>query len=341
MRLFQRTRSVQPALVLGAAALATMAVFNLVSARRAERRHPPEGRFIEVNGVRLHYTDRGTGEPIVLLHGNAVTGHDYDTSGVVEALLRTHRVIIFDRPGFGHSSRPRGRVWTATRQAALLRKALATLEVRRPVVVGHSWGTLVALEMALAPQSDVAGLVLLSGYYFPSLRLDALLVAPVATPVLGDLLRWTVSPLAGWLQMPLLKKAMFSPAKVTPRFDAEYSPAMALRPSQVHATAADGAMMVGGARRAAKRYGELEMPVTIIAGDGDKVVGISQARRLQRAIPGSELHVVEGVGHMVHHVAVPQVASAIVAVTKRATDVGLLPRRMAAEPSAIGVPLPA
>jgi hypothetical protein len=52
------------------------------SALLAERRHPPTGRFIEVNGARLHYTDQGVGRAIVLLHGNGVSGDDYKTSSV-------------------------------------------------------------------------------------------------------------------------------------------------------------------------------------------------------------------------------------------------------------------
>ena len=78
-------------------------------------------------------------------------------------------------------------------------------------------------------------------------RLDALMVAPVAVPVLGDVLRYTVSPVFGWLNMPLLKLAMFAPSRVTDRFKAEYSNAMALRPSQIRATAEDGTLMVPGA----------------------------------------------------------------------------------------------
>src|SRR5205807_2527105 len=64
-----------------------------------------------------------------------------------------------------------------------------------------------------------------------------------AMPGLGDLLRYTVSPLLGWLQMPLIKWQMFSPMKVPSRFKEEYSTGMALRPSQIRATSGDGALM--------------------------------------------------------------------------------------------------
>lgn len=295
----------------GAAALGALAVANAVAARLTERRHPPTGKFIEVDGVRLHYSDRGRGSPVVLIHGNAVTGGDWNTSGVADLLLPDHRVIIFDRPGFGHSERPRGRMWTATQQAELLHKALRRLGVERPVVVGHSWGTLVALELAANHQADTAGLVLLSGYYFPTLRPDVLLVAAGALPVLGDVLRYTVSPPLGWLQMPLLKKAMFSPARVPARFHAEYSPAMALRPSQIRATSVDGALMIPGALALRGDYKNLTLPVVIIAGDGDKVVFKRRSERLAANIRGSVLQIVKGAGHMVHHLAPRQVAQAI------------------------------
>jgi pimeloyl-ACP methyl ester carboxylesterase len=295
----------------GATALAALAVANHLIARRTERRHPPRGSFLVVDGVRLHYSDQGEGSPVVLIHGNAVTGDDWNTSGVAELLVQTHRVIIFDRPGFGYSDRPRGRLWTATQQAELLHKALRQLGIERPVVVGHSWGTLVALALAERHQAETAGLVLLAGYYFATLRPDVLLVGPGALPLLGDVLRYTVSPLLGWLQMPLLKWAMFSPARVPPRFQAEYSPALALRPSQIRATAMDGALMIPAALGLCRHYKDLTLPVVILAGDGDKIVFKRRAKQLRDSIRGSVLQIVKGAGHMVHHVAARQVAQAV------------------------------
>jgi pimeloyl-ACP methyl ester carboxylesterase len=314
---------------------------NYLAARRAERRHPPEGSFIEVDGVRLHYSDRGTGSPVVLIHGNMVTGNDYNTSGVADLLLKTHRVIIFDRPGFGHSDRPRGRMWTARQQAELLHKALRELGIERPVVVGHSWGAIVALAFAERHPADTSGLVLLSGYYFWTLRPDVLLVAPGAIPILGDILRYTISPLFGWLMTPLLKRILFSPARVPAQFHAEYSPAMSLRPSQIRATAMDGALMIPGALNLRAGYKDISMPAVIIAGDGDKVVFKRSAERLHAEIKGSDLQIVPGAGHMVHHLAARQVAGAIetVAAASRAGITGDgLPRQSGSDASVYPFP---
>jgi pimeloyl-ACP methyl ester carboxylesterase len=303
----------------GVAALAALALGNHLLARRTERRHPPQGAFLEVDGVRLHYSDRGKGSPVVLIHGNAVSGDDWNTSGVAQLLLRSHRVIIFDRPGFGYSKRLRGRLWTAAQQAELLHNALRQLGVERPVVVGHSWGTIVALALAERHQTDVAGLVLLSGYYFWTLRLDVPLLLPGALPVLGDVLCYTILPLLGWLQMPLLKRAMFSPARVPARFQAEYSPAMALRPSQIRAASVEGALMIPGALALRGDYQDLAVPVVIIAGDGDKVVFKRRSEQLRDSIPGSLLQIVKGAGHMLHHLAAHQVAQAVESVAGAAS----------------------
>ena len=204
--------------VAAAASLAAMTAYNIYRARKSEREHPPTGSFVTVDGVRLHYIEKGEGPTVVLLHGNVVTAEDFRTSGVLDLLARRHRVIAFDRPGFGYSDRPHGSAWSARAQASLIRSALDILDIRRPVVLGHSWGAAVALAMALNHPADVRGLVLLSGYYYPTLRADVLLSSPPAIPILGDLLRFSISPLLGKLLQPLLLKGMFAPLTVPANF---------------------------------------------------------------------------------------------------------------------------
>jgi pimeloyl-ACP methyl ester carboxylesterase len=188
-----------------------MAAWNAYRTQKVEHEHPPNGQFLTINGIRLHYLEKGAGQPVVLLHGNVVTAEDFELSGLLDLLAVRHRAIAFDRPGFGYSERPRGAAWPATRQADLLRQALAALGIQRPILVGHSWGTLVALALALRHQGAVGGLVLLSGYYHPTLRADVPLFSLPAIPVLGDLIRHTAGPLLGAAIMPLiLKKNVFA-----------------------------------------------------------------------------------------------------------------------------------
>jgi alpha/beta hydrolase fold len=99
--------------MLTMAALAGAAIVNRQMAKTAERRHPPEGQFMMVDGVRLHFVDSGGDKlPVVLLHGNGTMIADMAISGLLESASRRYRTIAFDRPGFGYSTRPRGVAWT-------------------------------------------------------------------------------------------------------------------------------------------------------------------------------------------------------------------------------------
>lgn len=287
-------------------------------ASRAERDNPPVGHFIEVDGARLHYIDKGEGPPVVLLHGNTVVLQDFVASGLIDRLAKRHRVIAFDRPGFGYSERPRGHLWTAQTQADAIRHALGRLGVDAPVVLGHSWGSLVALCMALGGAPSVRALVLVSGYYYPTARLDVALTAPAALPVLGDLLRYTVSPLTGRLLLKQTVAAMFSPLPVPDNFFDVIAPEMLLRPSQIKAEAGDAAAMIPAAARLRDDYSALAIPVSIFAGANDKIVDPqAHSVRLHRAVPHSSLAVVPGAGHMVHHAAADQIVAAIDRLTQR------------------------
>ncbi|NKC32262.1 alpha/beta fold hydrolase [Falsiroseomonas selenitidurans] len=310
-------------LAASATALGLLALANHVVARRSEARRPPRGRFVQVDGLRLHVIEHGTdrpGPPVVLLHGNGAMAEDFALSGIVGSLARHHHVLVFDRPGFGHSDRPRRRIWTAAAQARLIGRALHRLGVDRAVLAGHSWGTLVAMEMALQRPDQVAALVLMSGYYTPTLRAEVPAFSGPAIPILGDLLRYTLSPLLGLAIAPLLFRRIFAPGPVPAHFAAGFPTGLALRPSQLRAAAADTALMVPAAMATRHRHGALPMPVLILAGDGDRIVDVErQSGRLHRDIPGSTLRLLPGAGHMIHHQAPDAVVRAIRDAAARAT----------------------
>ena len=298
-------------LLVTAAVLAATALIVRQQARKAERDNPPVGRFLDIDGVRLHYVERGQGRPLVLLHGNGSLIQDFAVSGLIDLAASRYRVIAFDRPGYGYSDRPRNIRWTPEAQAALLHQALQQLGVERPIVVGHSWGTLVALALALDYPADVESLVLLSGYYFPTARLDVALLSPPALPILGDILRYTVSPLLSALLWPGIRRKLFTPAAVPAHFEA-FPVRMLLRPWQLRASAEESALMIPAAKTLSRRYGELTLPVMIMAGADDQIADVGrQSMRLHQELPQSELRLVPGVGHMVHQNVPDQVMAAI------------------------------
>jgi pimeloyl-ACP methyl ester carboxylesterase len=236
---------------------------------------------------------------------------DYEASGVLDLAAKDQRVIAFDRPGFGYSDRPRSRLWTPTEQGALIAQALEQLGIERAVVVGHSWGTLVALAIALEHPKRVSGLVLLSGYYFGTARPDVVPASLPALPVIGHAMSHTISPLLGRVLAPIAVKASFAPAPVSQKFG-DLPVAMTLRPSQIRATAGDTALMVPAAIALSQRYGELDLPIIVMAGKGDLIAQVGQhAEPFAKEVNGADLRIVDGEGHLFHYAVPGQVVSAI------------------------------
>lgn len=293
-----------------AAALTIAALVNRVIAKNAERNNPPMGKFVEVGGVRLHYIERGQGEPLVLLHGNGSMIQDFSSSGLLDEAARKYRVIVFDRPGFGYSLRPRLTVWTPKAQANLIYKALGQIGISRAIVFGHSWGASVAIALALRDPELVTRLIVASGYFYPTVRSDVL-SSWQATPVLGDIISHTVAPFLARMMWPVLTRKIFGPSIVPGKF-AGFPKEMALRPQQLRAGAAESALMIPAAFALHKDYAALTMPVAIIAGEDDKLVDTEkQSARLHGEIRHSTFRRIAGVGHMVHQSATEAVMAAI------------------------------
>jgi len=294
------------------AALAASALYAQVRTRQAEREFPPTGDFIDIDRVRLHYIDRGEGPPVVLVHGNGSMINDFMLSRIVDKLAETNRVIVFDRPGYGYSDRPDFRNFDPRSQAALLRRALLRLHVEDPVIVGHSWGTLVALWMGIMHPDSIRGLVLMSGYYYPTLRLDVPLLSMPAVPYLGTFLRYTISPTLSRALWPLIKRRLFGLKGPTEPFDSDYPIWMGLRPGALYASASETAMLRSAASELAPQFARLKVPVTLIAGENDLLVSTrAQTQRLHKALRTSTMRIIKGAGHMVHHEAPEEVVLAI------------------------------
>lgn len=112
--------------------LVVLAIGTTVFTALAEWRNPPVGKFVDAQGLRLHYIERGNpADPVVVvLHGNGSMIQDMTISGLIELLCRRNRVICFDRPGFGHSTRTRVKLWTTRGTGRPIRRG--SHDARRP-----------------------------------------------------------------------------------------------------------------------------------------------------------------------------------------------------------------
>jgi len=265
------------------------AIWTQVLAARAERDFPPEGRFFEVEGQRLHVVDRGSGAAIVLLHGAFGGSQDWTATGILDELARTHRVLAFDRPGHGWSERASTAAQSPMEQARVLRAACHAMGVERPLLVGFSWGGSLVLAWALAWPDEIAGVLTVNGVAYPWPGATNTSYVLAGLPIVGPLLAFTAAAPLGALTADASVERAFAPASVPSSF--AYSPiALALRPRQFLAETADLRILKPAVAIQATRYAEISVPISILAGRGDRVAHWDwHSQRLQRAVSQAEI----------------------------------------------------
>ncbi len=274
-----------------------------------EKSMPPLGDFAEIDGTRVHYVDRGAGVPIVLIHGANGALQDF-TNTVFDTLAANYRVIAIDRPGHGYSERPNGSV-TLERQATMLHELLNRLGIERPVIVGFSFGATMALAYALDYPKETGSVVTLGGaaYEWPG-AIDWKWNLPT-WPLVGGLLADNLPQIAGRIIRSAAVRGAFSPDPVAAEYEnAPYG--LMLRPVSFRANAADIRNLKSLLRAQSPRYPSLSVPLVIIAGDGDSVVSNRiHSMRLHADVPGSELTLLRGAGHLLPYSRRDDVLSAI------------------------------
>jgi pimeloyl-ACP methyl ester carboxylesterase len=293
---------------------AALAGVTLIGTRLIESNNPPAGRFVDVEGGRLHVVELGpaAAPPVLLMHG--ASGNLLDMKFALgDVLSSRYRVILVDRPGHGWSDRPGGAADASpAAQAALVHQAMAKLGVRKPVVVGHSWSGALVTAYALAYPDDVRGLVLLAPVTHRWEGGAGAINHIVAAPVIGPLLAYTLTMPTGYLLLKAGIQGVFAPQSPPPDYEIKTGVTMLLRPREFIANARDLDGLKAFVTRQMPHYPEIKVPVTIIAGDVDPVVHTDiHARALKRQIQKATLTVLTGAGHMVHIIARDRAVAAI------------------------------
>lgn len=286
---------------------------------RTESAYPPIGRLIEVKGLKVHVTDDGAGgPPVILLHGANVNLRDW-TFSLVGMLARDNRVIAMDRPGFGHSQRGSG-LWTPSRQAEQLRAAADNLDARRPILVGHSWGAVVALAWAVSYPEDVSGVVTVSGATMPWGPAVDLLEGLGITRVGADYYMSYLSNRAGRGAVEAFVTRAFWPQKVPHNYLAYVGAPLSLRRATIRANSEDLGQTHASLSALSKHYAHLRVPVEIVHGERDWLLTVQRhVAGFAECLPQVHVSVASGVGHMAHHARPDLLKSAIARISQTTT----------------------
>lgn len=256
---------------------------------------PYQRKTVEVDGLSLSYVSAGKGRPVVLIHGNPGSHEDY-TLAVIGKLAESYHVIAFDRPGHGYSQRLESVETTVEVQAGIIREALRSLRIEKPVLVGHSWGGSVVLAAAIADENDLSGIVLLAPAAYPTVSIEWWSLLP-HVPVLGKLCVKTLTPIIGRSLVKESLKEAYHPQDVHDDY-AERSAEMWTEPAKIRACAYDERTLRSSLKAISQHYSRIKMPVAIVTGSEDRILEPGKhAYRLQKAIKHSKLVVLPDTGH--------------------------------------------
>ena len=272
--------------------------FSAAVGALVNRLSPPRGRFVDIGTARIHYQDRGTGPPLLLVHGLGGQLGNF-TYALVERLAADFRVVSFDRPGSGHSTRAVGADAGIVAQADLVAQLITALGLGRPLVVGHSLGGAIALALALNHPGQVRGLALLSPLTQPQPQ------APAAFRLLAirnahwrRLVGWTVATPLALLNGVRVLRAVFGPDAVPADFATRGGGLLTLRPGNFIHASEDMAGVETDLPKLVPRYANLRQPVSMLYGRGDQILDPQRNGVVFGAQqPALQLTLVDG-GHM-------------------------------------------
>ncbi len=249
---------------------------------------PKGATFAEVEGTRVRYVDAGpkNAPAVVLLHG---FGASMDTwADVVPELSKSRRVIAMDLKGFGWTDRPEGD-YSPAAQAKLVLALMDARGVESASLVGHSWGSSVALSVALAAPKRVERIVLYDAYVYED-QVPAFFAWSRARGIGETLFR--------------LHYKQRVDERVSLAFHDKRFITQKLIDGAVEALDRPGAVAAALACARGQRYTELQKrwpevthPVLLLWGSEDRVTPLRFGNRLARQLPRATLHVVPKCGH--------------------------------------------
>ncbi|MBX3565470.1 MAG: alpha/beta hydrolase [Sphingomonas sp.] len=259
---------------------------------------PAEGQRLTVDGVDFHYLDIGPRDApaIVMIHG-ILSNWRVFTYALAPALARDHRVVVIDRPGWGHSRLTGGRLDIAA-QAEAIAALIGKLGLTRPLLVGHSMGGAVSLAIALAHPDKVRGLALIAPFTQPVERPPEAfkgyaLPAPLRLPI-----SWTLAIPIAMRTGKARTTEVFHPDPVPEDFALRGGGMLAMRPAGFQSGCYEMGMAKGAMDAQAPCYGELKLPVSILYAHGDTLLDPElHGTDTAAAISGAKIEIVEG-GHM-------------------------------------------
>jgi magnesium chelatase accessory protein len=280
-------------------------------------------RFVRAGGIDWHVQVSGAGPVALLLHGTGASTHSW--RGLAPLLAARFTVIAPDLPGHAFTRVPDGLALSLPAMARSVTALMAELGQRPDIVIGHSAGAAVAMQMALDGATPPRGIVSLNGALRPLEGFASRFFPPVARllallPIVPNMFAWRARDPA--VVDDLLRQ---TGSHIGDEDRARYH-RLATTPS--HVGAALSMMANWEVRGLEAAMARLALPVLLVAGTEDGMVPASEAVIVARKLAHGEVAKLKGLGHLAHEEQPERVAAVIAAWIDRA-----LPARTDVTPS--------
>lgn len=267
-----------------------MAFFRAdIPAHEVEKRYRlPQSQFMAIGGLRVHYTDEGKGEAILLLHGTGSSLHTWQkwTDGLKERF----RVLRLDLPGFGLTGPAPDRNYRIARYVEFVRDFLDRLQIRQLSLAGNSLGGQIAWHFAAAYPDRINKLILVASAGLPRRHIPMPLHL-ARLPIVGKLGRY-LSP--RFLVRNSLWEVYFDRSKVTDEL-IERHHTLTLREGNRQAFIDRAQQLEEGSLANLER---ITIPTLILWGRYDTWIPVEHAEEFHRRMPWSRVVIYDNAGHV-------------------------------------------
>ncbi|MGZ5299232.1 MAG: alpha/beta fold hydrolase, partial [Actinomycetota bacterium] len=262
----------------------------------------PGGELIRIDDTSLFVVERGSGYPVIVLHGGPGLDH-HEFADYLDPLTDEYRLLLVDQRANGRSERPPESTWTLERMAQDVIMLARALGLQRYAVLGHSYGAFVALQNAVDYPGMAAQTIVSGG--IPSMKY---LAAVEKNLNAFEPIELREQVIASWAREASVRTSEEFAELMTDQFPFHFADPLDPRiadyleriadtvysPDMLRVSSASGY----GGIEVEDRLGDVSSPVLVMTGRHDRTCTVEAAQAIAAGIPDAELRILEHSGHM-------------------------------------------
>lgn len=270
-------------------------------------------RFVEAAGFRWHVQVMGRGPVVLLVHGTAASSHSFGE--LAKILANAFTVVVPDLPGHGFTELPPSSRLSLPEMAADLAALLKVLDLTPVIVVGHSAGAAILIEMCLDGLIAPETIISINGALMPFDGMASQFFSPIAkllvlNPFVPKLFAWRAA--SGGAVERLIGS---TGSRLEPEGLRYYQ---RLFQNEGHVEAALGMMAGWDLHSLQRRLDDLKVPLILVVGSEDRAVPPDDAFKIRDRLPQAEVVLLRGLGHLAHEECPEKIAEIVVRAARPA-----------------------